>query len=480
VVQSEPVTTEDLSVVALLEGSDAGAETERASEASVRSAQLCQDYELILPDHLCQWLIEQLEDWYWRIYVPQGSGHKKASPGAGGNGYQSVPSGGSSSGTTPTNPTASQRPMLPNIPKKRDGDDDFGEDGGDDRRKRRRTTETKVVSNRRFACPYYKWKPELFSRICKDGFNCVSSMKQHLQQKHQPLYCVGCYREFTNDKALQKHRQALCATIPPEKRNYMFMINEQREFLGKRLPRKVSPEQQWQAIYRNLFPRSIKSPSPFLSGEDVLSITRSELEELLYDLAQGVVCQTLNARLSWDWIPCERGDAVGPNNSKLYGCPSALPKEKLRKFVEPAVQGFLDQVAGRPTSLDGNDGGLSTDQPLRSMGPPPDVLISAVSTPAQQIGTGSQNDGTNYVAETLATAQLSADNLAQNNAALEQVSVALTRVFEHNWKVLTILSTYPPSPRAISSVTSNRRDTTSDLLGQTSYLPIYLACRFPR
>jgi hypothetical protein len=124
-----------------------------------------------------------------------------------------------------------------------------------------------------FACPFVKRYPDhyhkCYSHILKD----VARVKYHLfrDKAHRlPIYCPNCSETFSNEDIRDEHvRTAKCTKKPQVK--WEGITARQRERLNKRSPSTNPAVENWNAVYRILFPGDPLPSSPYidmpLSGE---------------------------------------------------------------------------------------------------------------------------------------------------------------------------------------------------------------------
>ncbi|KAI0104031.1 hypothetical protein GGR51DRAFT_240507 [Nemania sp. FL0031] len=173
------------------------------------------------------------------------------------------------------------------------GDDDKsgdpdGEDGDeDDDRKRmgKKKARTGVDSNQKFACPFFKHKPEVYgkNRTCRGhSWDTVHRTKEHLYRVHmQPEgRCHRCLIVFESVSTLQVHQRepVPCDLVEnSEDETYIDAQTAQklRRQPGKRSQPKKSEPLKWKEMFSLLFPSVEPIPSPYY--DDTLE-KRSELE----------------------------------------------------------------------------------------------------------------------------------------------------------------------------------------------------------
>jgi hypothetical protein len=129
----------------------------------------------------------------------------------------------------------------------------------------------------RFACPFYKYDPEVYRDCRRFGLSRVKDVKQHLMRKHHQPHCLRCYQIFPSQSLLESHLRShdACernANPPPD-----FISSAQWDQLRGYPGRGKPVEQQWVDIWNTLFPAVPPPSSPYESNptEECLSRLRS-------------------------------------------------------------------------------------------------------------------------------------------------------------------------------------------------------------
>jgi DNA-directed RNA polymerase subunit RPC12/RpoP len=144
-----------------------------------------------------------------------------------------------------------------------DHDDSNGDGDGSQEPSKRLKASKSEDRALRFACPFFKRHPESF-RVCgmSDHEN-SSRVKQHISRKHRmPIYCPRCSETFNTEHNRDTHvRDADCPVGP--KADFICATAEQLRKLGRRSVRQTDRD-NWNAIYKTLFPDDPLPESPYL------------------------------------------------------------------------------------------------------------------------------------------------------------------------------------------------------------------------
>lgn len=141
---------------------------------------------------------------------------------------------------------------------------------------------------KRFACPYYKRKPNGSPKATScvyPGFTSISRLKyvttvsfvwrvqtlnairEHLYRHHAlPLRCSRCRKTFANEESLDRHLRRplsqLCVEVQRRPEHEGFSKWQAEQLRSKRRCCGWSEEQKWNAVYRILFPEDLASDTP--------------------------------------------------------------------------------------------------------------------------------------------------------------------------------------------------------------------------
>ncbi|KAI1850803.1 hypothetical protein JX265_013366 [Neoarthrinium moseri] len=133
-----------------------------------------------------------------------------------------------------------------------------------------------------FACPFAKKDPVGYDHCHKHKYKLteIKHVKQHLARRHLIWDCPRCRQGFRTKGLYDQHlRESVCEVIsrdPPE-----GMTLEQQPQLSRRSNSRLSPEDQWFAIWDILFPGRPRPMSPY--QDDFINITdhNNYLQEFL-------------------------------------------------------------------------------------------------------------------------------------------------------------------------------------------------------
>lgn len=146
---------------------------------------------------------------------------------------------------------------------------DDEDDGGQDSRpmssfKRRREGQESRLS---FACPFFKKDPAKWRACHKHELRKISYVKQHLYRTHnaQP-YCPICgeiFKAYQREERLNQHlrlRECEPKTFEPPQ----GITWQQREQLSRRVPARLSEEEQWFMVFDIVFPGHPRPSTPYI------------------------------------------------------------------------------------------------------------------------------------------------------------------------------------------------------------------------
>ncbi|KAF4466258.1 hypothetical protein FALBO_6884 [Fusarium albosuccineum] len=247
--------------------SDAGSSSDTMSEGDLDTSD--SDPQRVLG---YQQNIESLRDFlvedFVRSYAPQRSrklnnaARRRAAQHADGD-------PGAVTGTTST-------PIKQNAgPRKRkaiggsgDSDDEESRDDGQGT-----SVAKKPKSSRRFACPFLKWRPRVYS-TCDKKLKEMSHVKHHLSTVHKESYCGECFRTFGPVEAGQDQvRPVQRPSDHPCRANShapLWLVTADKfkkiEMHGNSLGMKS--EERWYLFFEVLFPKVKQPRSPYLDSLD--------------------------------------------------------------------------------------------------------------------------------------------------------------------------------------------------------------------
>jgi hypothetical protein len=117
----------------------------------------------------------------------------------------------------------------------------------------------------RFACPFFKRYPAQCRSCGVSDYENPARVKQHITRKHRrPIYCSRCLQVFKHEDDRDGHvRLAACSVQSGAE--WFCVTEEQLRKLRKRSTHK-SDRDNWNAIYKILFPNVPLPTSPYLDG----------------------------------------------------------------------------------------------------------------------------------------------------------------------------------------------------------------------
>ncbi|KFY08357.1 hypothetical protein V492_06299 [Pseudogymnoascus sp. VKM F-4246] len=123
----------------------------------------------------------------------------------------------------------------------------------------------------RFACPFHKYDPERYSQYSYR--NCVwlplrsiSGVVDHIHENHLDLFvCSECGRGFSSYHALCEHEDSGLCGRDPGSRVHQAITSIELAAIDKmrRFQMRQTNEEEWQDIYRHLFPDDDRTISPY-------------------------------------------------------------------------------------------------------------------------------------------------------------------------------------------------------------------------
>lgn len=244
-----------------------------------------------------------------------------------------------------------------------DDENDNGEGSG-----RKRTPKGKGnaggsgESRRLLACPYYKWKPLSYKSCRSRVLDEVHRVRDHLFRSHIiPIHCAICYTEFAETKERDVHYRAQACAKQPEK-EFECMCPETEKKIRKRVNQRLSQQDQWNEMYRTLFPGAPVPASPYLCD----GLVSDELHALQEYMTQ-------------QW-PVEYRRFISPGLPiELLGHEDILQAFTTSLF-EQAIERILQRAEGRRENIPVSD---SEDTSFVSVPLPLTTTISASSSDPQ-------------------------------------------------------------------------------------------------
>ncbi|OSS45483.1 hypothetical protein B5807_10132 [Epicoccum nigrum] len=173
----------------------------------------------------------------------------------------SSPPSGNSSGSRPPKKTNRQS---------KNGDNGEGQGGDDDGRNPQNTSPNIAEDGQKnclyLACPFVKRYPNRYHKCYSHTLKDVARVKYHLfrDKVHRlPIYCPTCSERFALEDLRDEHVRASNCTMKPQFK-WEGITASQREKLNKRLPSTNSAADNWNAVYKILFPGDPLPDSPYI------------------------------------------------------------------------------------------------------------------------------------------------------------------------------------------------------------------------
>ncbi|KAF5609542.1 uncharacterized protein FSUBG_4016 [Fusarium subglutinans] len=133
-------------------------------------------------------------------------------------------------------------------------------------------TDTSSENSLLWACPFMKWNPRKYRGSCVKKLRDIYRLKKHLQEKHFSHHCYICFKEFRPEDLTQHEK--VCENLfgrptgPPPvgliTRGMATMINE-------RSSTKLTSREQWERLFKIIFPNEPIPSSPYLDDERKLA-----------------------------------------------------------------------------------------------------------------------------------------------------------------------------------------------------------------
>ncbi|KAF2475309.1 uncharacterized protein BDR25DRAFT_340117 [Lindgomyces ingoldianus] len=221
--------------------------------------------------------IEKVEEWLEDTIRSNGSEHHQPA----GECNETLKEGRA---TLPVDKTKRQKKL-----RKRRFNDEGDEDGGGGQNPSRRRVESpdKGQVTRKLACVFAKHDPLQYIRL-----------RQHLERRHYvPVHCPRCSEEFEDAAELNDHfRQVAVCDIRPTRIWSGINEEKQKALKSMRASRNKSTEENWNEIYRLLFPASPLPDSPW-AGEFRMSRAFRALGEFATQIAPPLITNEVKSGL---------------------------------------------------------------------------------------------------------------------------------------------------------------------------------------
>ena len=208
-------------------------------------------------------LLRILIDHYLKTHTSQGTNRRNRVAGRGFAGFPRSAPDTTTTSVRPSTVGGSSRRLVSGGGSGGGEDDDPG-DGDDDRS---RHGEGPVLSPvRHFACPFQKWRPQLFKQ-CFYRHVHVWNVKQHVRKKHYVLRCPECHKTVETPQGLEAHKKDTGCGARPTPNTRPGIISEEQLAMMSRRPYKRTVEQQWRDLFTILFPNEPQPRDVYVDRE---------------------------------------------------------------------------------------------------------------------------------------------------------------------------------------------------------------------
>ncbi|KAM0541670.1 hypothetical protein ACHAPJ_013145 [Fusarium lateritium] len=216
-------------------------------------------------DKRLDWIVELLVDDYYRSYAPQKS--QRCRGAAQNKNMNHAPGDSGTKARRSGKSAASRRGSGRRKAASSGGESEDGDNRGD---RQHSSGSRKSKNSRRFACPFLKLMPQKHGTRCTLKFMTISHVKDHIRRKHRDtIYCPKCHMVFAEGQILP-HTCVYFGT--PDG----LITKERLEAINNRVDRSQSHEEQWQQIYRVIFPNQTPCFSPYLNNAEEEKLRHAE------------------------------------------------------------------------------------------------------------------------------------------------------------------------------------------------------------
>ncbi|RYP68956.1 hypothetical protein DL771_006378 [Monosporascus sp. 5C6A] len=153
------------------------------------------------------------------------------------------------------------------------------------------------------ACPFFKNDPSKHKhkRACTGpGYSTISRLKEHIYRCHHQRYkCIRCYEAFKGAENLEEHQRADVPCRKSNATNSDDITDAQYQLLKKKPSTGKARTEQWAEIYRIIFPKAKKIPSPYYEygeGRSSQDLDEQAYREVLREEVTQRVRETLEAQ----------------------------------------------------------------------------------------------------------------------------------------------------------------------------------------
>ncbi|RYP17157.1 hypothetical protein DL765_004690 [Monosporascus sp. GIB2] len=270
-----------------------------------------------------------------------------------------------------TCPTGSRYGQASSRPKRGlpgDGIDgsDRSDDGDGEKERGHKRSRVDPPNVSALACPFFKNDPSKHKhkRACTGpGYVSISRLKEHIYRCHYQRYkCIRCYEAFKDAEKLEEHQRADDPCRKSNATNSDDITEAQHQLLKKKPSTGKAHTEQWAEIYRIIFPKAKKIPSPYYEygeGRSPQDLGEQAYREMLRDEVTQRVRETLEAQfdqmedsIKADFVNIVR-DAFGDAIKQLPDPRSAHQGSAKTHQVDASASGASQAtaVAGTGTSF---------------------------------------------------------------------------------------------------------------------------------
>ncbi|KAF5658225.1 hypothetical protein FCIRC_12971 [Fusarium circinatum] len=210
-------------------------------------------------------IVEWLVDDYYRSYAPQ----RRALEAKRKHVDRS-----SSSSTKKTRATLGRKGAKS---KGRRGQAIDGDEGSDDEEssgngQNPSITDTFSENSLLWACPFMKWNPRKYRGSCVKKLRDIYRLKRHIQEKHFSHHCYICFNEFRPEDLAQHEK--VCKNLfgrPTRPPPVGLITRDMATMINERSSTKLTPREQWERLFKIIFPNKPIPSSPYLDDEKILA-----------------------------------------------------------------------------------------------------------------------------------------------------------------------------------------------------------------
>ncbi|RKL22571.1 hypothetical protein BFJ68_g1817 [Fusarium oxysporum] len=209
-------------------------------------------------------IVETLVDDYYRSYAPQkrtlAAKRKQADRS-------------SSSSTKNTRATVVRKCVKPTGRRGQtiDGDEGSEDEESSGNGQSPSVTDTSSENSLFWACPFMKWDPRKHRGSCVKKLRDIYRLKKHIQERHFSHHCRFCFKEFRPED-LTKHEET-CENIlglPTHPPPVGLITRDMATAINERSDTRLTPKEQWERLFKIIFPHEPIPLSPYLDYEKEL------------------------------------------------------------------------------------------------------------------------------------------------------------------------------------------------------------------